>query len=130
MPQKIRLEEDRAMFCSTHPLLAETDRTESENWTLGCVLFASYGNTIVKHWRSLSPTERSRVFDLVERLIRDGESLVGDAAATGLLEAVVHSSDRGDIDFREVAPLLGPQSKAHCIGYDSFHGCRTPGLYP
>ena len=50
------------------------------------------------------------------------------AIATGFLEALLSESDLRTFDFREIAPMLGPECRSYCVAWDRFTGATTPGL--
>lgn len=89
------------------------------------ILAAQLADALVEG--SVDQATLRRVFDLCENVLAEGHA---DAAAmaTGFLEALQHADGRGTFDFRPIAQLLGPASRAHCNRMDAFHGAKTRGL--
>lgn len=73
-----------------------------------------------------NPIPLPEIFQLIERLMQEGDEEVKTAAATCFLE---------NLQNRETppaswVPLLGPASCEYCQAWDEFTGVATPGLWP
>ncbi len=116
---------------ASHPILAACGRAFRDEYgdeQLFVVLFGRYGSTVVEHWAELDMERRLDFFNLIDRLMVNGDEQVTAAVATGFLEAIQHRAT--DFPFREAAALLGPESRRYCEAYDRASGSETPGLNP
>jgi hypothetical protein len=64
-------------------------------------------------------------FEVIERLLVEGDGEVQAIIATGFLEGMQHQTQ---LEGKYWAPLLGPLSRQHCRAMDQFHGVATAGL--
>ncbi len=69
------------------------------------------------------------IFNLIEKLMVEGDEQVKDAAATCFIENLLNRASSGAIDARTFAPLLGKESLAYARAWDEFSGARTPGVW-
>jgi len=92
------------------------------------VLFSDIGSKFCAMSPKMSRSDRKVFLDCIESLLRNGCDEVVGAAATGFWESVLAESSQDRFDFLEIATLLGPRSASHCIAWDNFTGCTTPGL--
>ena len=69
-----------------------------------------------------------RVFDLVEKLLIEGDQEVYDAAATCFLENLLNQASCSESALSVFLPLLGRKSREYCDEWDKFTGVRTRGL--
>jgi hypothetical protein len=60
------------------------------------------------------------IFDLIERLLVDGDDIVKDATATCFLEGLVNVAAARGLSMTHFADLLGPESQAYCKAWDDF----------
>lgn len=70
-----------------------------------------------------------KIFDFIEMLMCEGDQIVGDCAATCFLENLVNYAGHGSVQASSFIPLLGPESREYCKGWDKFTGVQTPGLW-
>ena len=68
------------------------------------------------------------IFDLVERLMIDGDNEVQDAVATCFLENLLNAAAAERLDVNKFIHLLKPESRAYCRAWDEFTGVYTEGL--
>jgi hypothetical protein len=68
-----------------------------------------------------------QIFDYIETLMVEGDNEVKNAAATCFLENLINRSDRSFSPL-SFTPLLGPESRDYCKGWDEFTGVKTKGL--
>jgi hypothetical protein len=64
------------------------------------------------------------IFNLIEKLMIEGDEEVRTAVATCFLESLQNMNTPQDI----WVPLLGPQSREYCKAWDDFTGVQTEGL--
>ncbi len=93
-------------------------------------LFGDVGSAVATEWDAMPGGDRQRLFDVIEALVACGTCEVFEGATTGVLEAVLSASSGGQLDFRDMAPRMGPRSAEFCRAWDQFTGIRTPGLWP
>jgi hypothetical protein len=66
----------------------------------------------------------ARIFELVEKLMREGEEEVKVAVSTCFLENILNRAT-DDVEASAIfLPLLGPESRGYCIAWDKFTGVR------
>lgn len=68
------------------------------------------------------------IFDLIEHLMVNGDQDVKNAVATCFLENLLNSVSSGKLSSLTFVPLLGPESRKHCLAWDEFTGVHTDGL--
>jgi hypothetical protein len=73
--------------------------------------------------------EIKNIFNLIERLIKQGNNIVKDAANTCFLENLINYTSAGRLEPEQFIHYLGPESKAYCKAWDEFTGVKTPGLW-
>jgi hypothetical protein len=78
------------------------------------------GHAIARSLDRLAPETARAVFDLLDEALASGSKLTGEAVATGLLEALANDLDRGVVTRDQLAPLLGPHSRAYLRAWDEF----------
>ena len=93
------------------------------------VLFSDIAHALAASLPDIQDEPRQRVFQLIEDLILCGNHDVVEGIKTGFLEALLSDASAGQIEFREIAPLLGPRTTEFCRAWDEFTGIRTPGLW-
>jgi hypothetical protein len=89
------------------------------------VRLGGVGRAFAAHAAELTPDQLRRVGALIERILATGSRQDRDAMATGFLEALLAAWDRG-FDLRSVWPMLGPESRAYCLAWNSFSGVDSP----
>jgi hypothetical protein len=68
-----------------------------------------------------------RIAGVIETLMTSGTEDVKNGIATGLLEAIVSSSDTEPGALR-LLRCLGTESRKYCRAWDEFSGGTTPGI--
>ncbi len=113
------------------PLEEELDRLRGE-WLPDqlplTTAMSALGRVLVANVGTAGDEAVERIAEVLETLLSVGDDEVQNAAATGLLEALVCSfeAEQGS------APLLkrlGPQSREYLRAWDEFTGRKTPGLW-
>ena len=80
--------------------------------------FAEY---VIKHLQESGLLDLAMVFNLIERLLIEGDTAVKDAAATCFLENLLNSAAARDIDAHVFAPYVGRESRKYCEAWESFN---------
>ena len=91
-------------------------------------LYAAFGRKIAAIAGDLNEASKKDLFSTIEECFVEGDEDVKSAIATGLLEILLNESSANRFDFRVASPFLGEYSRKHCRDWDSFTGCKTPGL--
>lgn len=73
-----------------------------------------------------NPIPLPEIFQLIERLMQEGDEEVKTAAATCFLENLQNM----ETPSASWVPLLGAASREYCQAWDEFTGVATPGLWP
>lgn len=81
---------------------------------------ADVGHAVAGTLGSLPPEAAEAVFGLIEEVLRTGSEPIRTAVATGLLEALAGDLDRGVVTQEQLAPLLGPESRAYLRAWDEY----------
>jgi len=121
----IHFEEMRQLLCRTYPGLRDRVVASSDEW------IGEGGEFIAHAWLSqLCKLVRQRflegdyeqsvaLFNLVERLLQEGDDSVQSAIATGFIEGLQHLQELDSVLWQ---PLLGSSAKAHCAAMNNFYG--------
>ena len=80
-----------------------------------------FGEYVIKALQESSPLDLSMVFNLIERLLVEGDTAVKDAAATCFLENLLNSAAAGQIDVHLFAPYVGKESRKYCEAWENFN---------
>ncbi len=101
---------------------------EVEDYTpCRCLMF--FVDYIIDSIEKNDQIDLGNVFYTIEEFLVNGDQDVKDAAATCFLESLVNMSSWGRISPNTFVPLLGPESRACCRGWDEFTGVKTEGLW-
>lgn len=73
-------------------------------------------------------TTLPKLFSIIEEILVTGDDAVKTAVATCFLESLQNLESNGRIDASKFVPLLGPESRRHCLAWDYFTGVKTPTL--
>lgn len=92
------------------------------------IVFSNLGRDLCRHASSLTDVELQKVCDSIEILLDQGQEVVKNAVATGMLEAMLAESSAGRFDMSVLSAFLGQRTKAYCRSWDAFTGNETPGL--
>jgi hypothetical protein len=86
---------------------------------------------VVKNFLKGNYDNAEQLFDLIERMVVEGEPDLANAATTCFLENLQNIASHTDNDFEggHFVPLLGENSKEFCIQYDEMTGAKTKELY-
>lgn len=99
------------------------------NETAGlCNDMSEFSNYIYKNIENMTDYELVKIFNIIERLIIEGNADVSTAATTCFLENLQNMSYDNPKLLR-FTKFLGPESRAYCVAWDEFMGVKTPGLY-
>lgn len=121
----IHFEEMRQLLCRTYPGLRDRVVASSDEW------IGEGGEFIAHVWLSQLCTlvrqrflggdyeQSAALFDLVERLLQEGDGSVKAAIATGFVEGLQHLQEFDPVLWQ---PLLGSSAKAHCTAMNNFYG--------
>jgi hypothetical protein len=114
------------------PQLAAVAKESAAYWSPdqppSTVLAGELAQALALNVGRISPQQLKAAFDLCEDALAAGSEEERATFATGFLEGLQHEDGYGRFDFRVVANLLGPLSKAHCVAMDQSYGVQTPGL--
>ena len=91
---------------------AALDRWVNEDGILVTLLFRDLGAGLVANLDAFTPAQRAQWLDTIESAITTGPQAVGDAVATGFLEALHRHATRAG-RWADIAPLLGRASAAY-----------------
>jgi len=70
-----------------------------------------------------------KIFKFIERMLEEGDQIVGDCAATCFLENLINHASHGSVQASSFIPLLGLKSREYCKAWDKFTGVQTPRLW-
>ena len=128
----ITYEDARRLLASIHPYFALAQSEVVEEWSPdeppSVIFMSAVASAIASKISEFSNHDLQTTFGIVERLLVNGNDLVKDAVATGLLETLLAESSAQKLDFAVLSSFLGAESKMYCIAWDRFTGCRTAGL--
>jgi hypothetical protein len=95
-----------------------------------CGIFSTF-SSFTKRLLNTEPTPPFlvKIFNFIETMMREGDQLVGDCAATCFLENLINLVGHGSVQASTFIPLLGPESREYCKAWDKFTGVQTPGLW-
>lgn len=124
----IQMEEMRQLLCRAYTGLRDQVAANADDW------IGEGGEFLSQRWMTQlcalildrlihgDYAQSAELFQLVERLLQDGENDVKDAVATGLIEGLQHQRDLAPTLWQ---PLLGPLARAHCVAMDEFYGIKS-----
>jgi hypothetical protein len=124
-PSMIQMEEMRQLLCRTYSGLRGRVVIAADEW------IGEGGEFIANAWLShlcILVQERfvegdyeqsAELFQLVERLLDQGDDSVKAAISTGFIEELQHQQK---VDPALWQPLLGGSAKAHCTAMNTFYG--------
>lgn len=128
----MKLSEATDRVIGSFPPLANTLSNLNEEWRPqyppATLLYAAFGQAIATLAVQLNDLEKTRILDCIEELLSQGDESVKAAVATGLIESLLSESSANRFDFRIISDYLGLRTKQHCLDWDRFTGCATPGL--
>lgn len=87
----------------------------------------SLGQTFVDHFDQIDAASKAKLFATVEELFTIGSPAVGDAVATGFLEAVATRAEAAK-RYEAVTRLFGPRACEYVNAWNVFCGVDTPPL--
>ncbi|THC46523.1 hypothetical protein [Massilia sp. Mn16-1_5] len=121
----IHMEEMRQLLCRTYPGLRDRVVASADEW------IGEDGEFIAQAWLSQLCTlvqqrflqgdyeQSAALFDLVERLLDEGDDRVKAAIATGFIEGLQHQQEVDPVLWQ---PLLGSSATAHLKAMNNFYG--------
>jgi len=121
----IHMEEMRQLLCRTYPGLRDRIVASADEW------IGEDGEFIAHAWLSQLCTlvqqrflqgdyeQSAALFDLVERLLQEGDGSVKTAIVTGFVEGLQHLQQFDRVLWQ---PLLGSSAKAHCRAMNNLYG--------
>lgn len=121
----IHMEEMRQLLCRTYPGLRDQVVASADEW------IGDDGEFIPHVWLYQLCTlvqqrllqgdyeQAAALFDLVERLLEEGDNTVKTVIATGFIEDLQHLQQ---LDAALWQPLLGRSAMAHVKAMNRFHG--------
>lgn len=92
-----------------------------------CSDFTSLGEFVMDEIAAGRLARLPALFEVVERLMREGTEEVQNAVATCFLENLLNSTPHR-IPPESFVLLLGPESRKFCRAWDEFSGVKTPGV--
>ncbi|MBP2471798.1 hypothetical protein JOF53_000670 [Crossiella equi] len=114
----------------TSELLAADDSDWMADWldedAPVTVRLGNFARSFATHFSSLSPSQHRRVLGLLEEVLQDERDPDSDAVATGFLEALLASADRGRFDLRAAWADFGPATRTYCLAWNKFSGVDSP----
>jgi hypothetical protein len=90
--------------------------------------FAAIGVAVGSSRQPVSTTDKKRLFEFAEQLIRDGSQDLAFSVANGFLVKVWEAAQNGGFDFSNVDAFVGPESRRYLVWWDDTQKTRTPGL--
>lgn len=93
-----------------------------------CINFSAFSHFTIELIQKKQENVLKRIFDLVERLMVEGDQTVQEAVATCFVEDLINAVP-DEIDSRTFVHLLGDETRDYVKGWDDFTGVKTPGLY-
>ncbi|WP_449486086.1 DUF7674 family protein [Streptomyces avidinii] len=87
---------------------------------------ASFGNAFVALSASISRSHQERILYILEEVMATGDEADVAAVATGFFEALLDKWDEG-YDLEALWPAIGPESRSHCLSWNSMWGISSPG---
>ncbi|RWX50747.1 hypothetical protein VU01_10492 [Candidatus Electrothrix marina] len=93
-----------------------------------CILVGAMGDVIRDELHRFDDKLLSRIFELIEDALVQGDDHTKDAVATCLLENLQNYASGGTFDFGKVSRFLGNKSRCFCKAWDKFSGIYTTGL--
>lgn len=121
----IHMEEMRQLLCRSYPGLRDRIVASADEW------IGDDGEFIAHAWLSQlcilmqqrflqgDYEQSAALFDLVERLLNEGDDSVKTAIATGFIEGLQHQQQLNSALWQ---PLLGSSATAHVRAMNSFYG--------
>ncbi|EAP4998781.1 hypothetical protein DEK44_00265 [Salmonella enterica] len=111
-------------FSSFSDSISETIGSVNEYWTPDesplIMLFSQIGNSLVAIFSELDCVKKELLFKYIEDGITSDNDELATAIATGLVEAIVTSTDANQYLWGEIEGLLGVKSKEHALAWRNF----------
>jgi hypothetical protein len=93
------------------------------------IVFSSLGRCLCRNVSTFNDVELSSIWQGIEELILNGDTVVSTGVTTGLLEVVLAEASAGRLSMRQFVPFIGPRSIAYCRAWDTFTGYKTEGIW-
>jgi hypothetical protein len=78
------------------------------------------GEALAEHWEKISDDRMRQVFALVEEALTTGSEFLGNAVATGMLEALASEVSGGRLPQALLDAKMGPAASAYMKAWDEF----------
>jgi hypothetical protein len=78
------------------------------------------GQALAEHWEEISDDRIQQVFALVEEGLTTGSEFLGNAVATGMLEALASEVSGGRLPKALLDAKMGPAATAYMKAWDEF----------
>lgn len=92
------------------------------------ILFGEIGRVLAEQFEALGEDRRAAAFAALESAMADEDETVANAAAVGLIEALIHRLDVSHGGWSVLEPYLGPRSRAYADAYEAFTRGAAPGV--
>lgn len=84
------------------------------------VLFSQIGKTLARIYPSFENAQKESVFQHIEEGMTSTNDELATAVATGLIEAIVTSTDGDHLLWAKIEKSLGHKSKEHALAWKNF----------
>ncbi len=117
-------------LAACHPVLKEALEEELRDWepdpvppTLAAALMA---RRLCSHLHLVDQESLMKVIEFVETTLGSDDELANAIMATGFLEALISTEDRGEANATRVLEALGPEARAYCRAWREFTEGASP----
>ena len=85
--------------------------------------------SVVKYFLAGEYENAQELFDLIEKLVSEGEERVSSAACTCFIESLQNiASCEGEFEYSHFVSLMGPNATKYAKEWDCFTGVKTNGI--
>jgi len=119
-------------IAASHPVLVKSLGELRDEWEPDLpppvVAMGSLGTALGSAINEVTDAQARSLMRVVEQALVDGTQSVRNIVATGFLEALVGSAGASP-EASRLFGHLGPRARKYCQDWDTFTGCRTPGVW-
>lgn len=84
------------------------------------VIFGEIGDHVAQEFDICDSEKNKRIFDLIERAMASKDTKLVTAVATGLIEAIVTTTDKNDGLWQRILAVMGPMTRRHAEWWRAF----------